>query len=133
MIQFSLAAITVIARGLGMLRFPQHLYLIQFTEFEMMTNPSYMTAYQPFPIFLINQRRNNVSMFFDEVRKATQRPNVPVQSGAKSIGIVSCCYDLHHINEQWAQLTTASWRAVWCKNKSLYKMLLSLDGVAYGV
>ena len=29
MIQFSLAAITVIARGLGMLRFPQHLYLIE--------------------------------------------------------------------------------------------------------
>ena len=37
------------------------------------------------------------------------------------------------VNEQWAQLTFVRWRAVWCRSKSLYKMLLSQDGVAYGV
>ena len=37
------------------------------------------------------------------------------------------------LNKRWAQLTSARWRAVWCKNKSLSKMLPSQDDVVYGV
>ena len=40
---------------------------------------------------------------------------------------------LSPFNERWAQLTSTRWRAVWCKNKSLSRMPISQDGVAYGV
>ena len=59
-------------------------------------------ACQPLPIFFMNQRRNNVSMFCDEVRRAAQSPKVPAKSDTKSIAFVSlkqnCWFDLHHIN-----------------------------------
>ena len=39
----------------------------------------------PLPIFLMNHRRKNASMFLEDVRRATLMPKVTAQSGAKSI------------------------------------------------